>query len=796
MNRYIKQLSGTNWKGGNFQVELARLTILTGENQVGKTALADAIRTALIGYSPKHGKTSADMFGFAGARDGASLTGVGATLSDGTTIHHTWKASGKKGAIKYTGSNPVQCPPVLLDIQDYLKKSGPDKVRFVFEQIDLGKLGFGLEQLSAAIKKAVKFEEPTAQTEAALGTLIDEISALDESRHDLSWTLQAWMEAVISKVKEMRDEQLAIAEAMTGTVQGIGQMTAAENQTPVVFDADALAEARKVVERLGGELNGLERLGREITETNRQRAELEELVKHVVDHSAAIAGMEANATALEKQTEGFTSPAGAMQAEMAQLQSQRTIAADELEMLKDQLSIIRDGVDLTADNTAEIAQLERDAAAHDAKIEGFTSPLETLVAYHAEAVSAKKIAMASAEGYRGAAASLQTDMAAALACADCPTCHSKGEGWKKELSAFMQGKIDAQNEAARAADRKAALNQEQIDDCAKKIETERARVQEAKDWAAAAQAASSEAALLRLAQERINNAKAKIAEIDQTVVRQSAAYDKAHAAILELTPKLDLEIKRVEANERLVGQAWAIRKEQKTLRAEHDKGTDTRAKLAACQQYRPGVEQAVARVQGERVAAVTKVEALEAAERTAIAQNSDLKRQAEALEKRTLAEVTVETCKMALKAIEAEKSAVMDKAFADFMDDVRMFADGIFTDRDGQPAKLEYKDGEIGYFYGATWVALNYFSGTQELLAFAGMSVALAKAAPVKVIIMDELGRLSPKNRIALICRVRSLIDDGEIDQFVGIDASGGGYSLNTSNGERIIDLSVGDSAR
>src|SRR4051812_9855452 len=241
---HLKKLSGSNWKGGNFNLALGLLNIITGENQVGKSAIAEAVRVALLGYSPEHGKKTADTFGFAGAKLGASSMELVGLLSDGRPIMHKWK-QGKKGAVKYDGENPLELPPVLLDINDYLERSGPDKVRFIFNRLDLAGLGFGLDRMVARLKREVKVETPTEVSEAALGQLVDDITELDEVRGDVGQSLQEWMDAVIEKIKKNRDEAQAIVESMTGTITGTSAMAAGENAAPIRFDADALTEARR-----------------------------------------------------------------------------------------------------------------------------------------------------------------------------------------------------------------------------------------------------------------------------------------------------------------------------------------------------------------------------------------------------------------------------------------------------------------------------------------------------------------------------------------------------------------------
>ena len=65
-------------------------------------------------------------------------------------------------------------------------------------------------------------------------------------------------------------------------------------------------------------------------------------------------------------------------------------------------------------------------------------------------------------------------------------------------------------------------------------------------------------------------------------------------------------------------------------------------------------------------------------------------------------------------------------------------------------------------------------SGTEEALAFAAFSVALAQESPIKIVMIDELDRLERSKRQQLIERMLELTSKGVIDQFVGVSLEAG----------------------
>lgn len=141
------------------------------------------------------------------------------------------------------------------------------------------------------------------------------------------------------------------------------------------------------------------------------------------------------------------------------------------------------------------------------------------------------------------------------------------------------------------------------------------------------------------------------------------------------------------------------------------------------------------------------------------------------------ARARLDVFKAALKVVAAEKEAVSEKAFTVLLKHARRFTDGILK------APLEYRDSELGMNQGGNWVSLKAFSGTEELLALAGLGVALTQQHKgIKVVLMDELGRLDQDNRVKVINRMLALTADGTINQFFGVDVDAANYSTWNRN--------------
>jgi hypothetical protein len=640
--KHINRIRTTNWQGRSVDQPLAPLTIITGDNMKGKTAITNALRVALIGYSPKHGKKAADTFGFAGARTGAASLGVGLEVSDGQAIHHTWTM--KRGSVKYEGSNPLPTPPVLLDIRDYLQRSGPDKVRYVFQQLDLAALGFGLDKVTARLKKEVKVKSPNEASEAALGQLLDDIAALDEQRHDLGQTWQEWMELVLAKAKASRDECQAIVDSMSGTIVGTSQIPSSENKAPVVFDRQELDNARATLADLEAILKSLARDNEAAAKNKSERDRLEHLLATTTDPGPEIARLEGVCTEIDGQIAAFTTP-------LEKLLTDQVTANMQAGQYR------REAEKFQREHDAAVAKLAKDLA-HDA----------------------------------------------------CPFCHAEGGDWKVRV----QKEADEQIEMMKGA-----------------VETNKVLAKQEAD--------------------RSVELEAQIKAERERVKERDALQAKARTN------------RQTIAGLREAARQWAEASTKLGQMSRDNTSLDTKAPADRC------------------VAQRAVVQTLEAQERAYIAQQSDLARAEEARQKRDIAEAGVEVCKLAIKSLEAEKAEIMDKAFSGFMAKANRFTDGIMAE------PLAFKEGDIGYQFGATWVGLDYFSGTEDLLASAGLSVALAQQAPIKLVIMDELGRLAVGTKFKLLQRVREMLAAGEIDQFIGLDVSGNDYAI--ADGELLLAI-------
>lgn len=134
----LTKITVRNFKGRSGSLDLAQINFLVGQNFIGKTTWADAIRLLLIGYLPELGKTNAATFGLASGRE----MEVSAEFSDGTKANRVWRlkgdsvaSSGDFVALEKDGTNRLFS--VMLDASTYFELSDRDRVAYVFANFPL-----------------------------------------------------------------------------------------------------------------------------------------------------------------------------------------------------------------------------------------------------------------------------------------------------------------------------------------------------------------------------------------------------------------------------------------------------------------------------------------------------------------------------------------------------------------------------------------------------------------------------------------------------------------------------------
>lgn len=241
-------------------------------------------------------------------------------------------------------------------------------------------------------------------------------------------------------------------------------------------------------------------------------------------------------------------------------------------------------------------------------------------------------------------------------------------------------------------------------------------------------------------------------EADALVETAKAAYNKASAELQALN---DRESELTKAKAELTGL---------TVGTEPDKAAMDALTLA---------------ISGQRL----KIKMLGTELTQCVAAMSEELRRNETKAKQEKIEAEAELFKLAVDAVAAKQTEVVEKSMASIVKIAGEVADGIIA------GNLAWKDGEIGIQRGGQWISHEVFSGTEKAVAYVAFSLALSQSSPFKLVLMDELGVIDDANLARLITKLEAMLANGIIDQFIGVDVRAGRYESLTGAGVNVIKV-------
>lgn len=341
-------------------------------------------------------------------------------------------------------------------------------------------------------------------------------------------------------------------------------------------------------------------------------------------------------------------------------------------------------------------------------------------------------------------AQMRDDHALDMQAEACPHCEAKSKGWKKRIEArYIETDklreseiIGLKTELVKASNHAETLKKA-LETCKQSDQENQSDWQAVRDMMKDAESIfgqiSKRRAELNLAASNLNT------QIDNLQAAQSRATEiKAQAA--KLPPMIPVE-------------------EMNVMDDASDKATK------------------------ECTTAVNELSELRKRQEAFIRKQQDDKRNAQTLQKLTKLEAGLDVSKEVLDILESLQLTIVKQAFGTLIERANKLAGGIMH------APLEYRDGEIGYVQGQSWVGWKTLSGAEKVLVYTGISLALAWESPIKIIMLDEMnGPLEELNLTLYLQKMVQLVKDGVIDQFVGTASSLGKFSGNVA-GTNVIGV-------
>ena len=684
----IKEVYGENVQGMTFRHVLGQVTLITGGNGRGKTAVPKTIRLALTGaLPPKPGrkdpvKEERDIYRMAGnpLEDGRMVAGV--VTDSGRTSELTYTRKGAKVSLRGSVPAELAIPALMLDSRGFFALTGEAQIAAIFAACDPAQIDYSAETVRALLPPID--HKPAQSCEAAKEDIYAQID--HQFRPEVS--VQRASANLIEWLKEQARANKAEAERLSGAFQAfrvdMAKMTARPTDVSAVLDEErrklAVMQDRSVTAADGAD----ERLAAMQREWMRLKLRL-----NLYAEETQLAKLRLNLYVEETQLANVVSPVAFVAA-----------VAAKIKLLKAYLEVMKDPGE-APDIAEQVEDLECDLNGVSAKQQDT-----------AESIAEFQALLAAAEGKLSAVGQFKL----------CARCAKK-----------IVGAVEAEKETAQRALAGFVQFKAQQDARAKEIEARIRQLTEDHDKAVKAK-------------EDFDN--------DQMVMKAELAdFVEAHERLTQSLP----EYQRLE------------------------KAVESRG------QPNPELEANVTLAQAS-------IRALEAQQSAFERYRSDMERR-DTLEGQLLvAQCRAETFKAAHKEIVAAQSQATASAFAAVLQSARAFTDDIL------PSPLEFVDGELGRrvaerdlardgFTGKVgdWVPYDQFSDSESRLTFIALSVALVRTAPMRIVVLDELGTFVDPH--AIVQRMVQLQLRGVIDQAVMVAPGAPTWLNGLENAVKVIAL-------
>lgn len=206
-----------------------------------------------------------------------------------------------------------------------------------------------------------------------------------------------------------------------------------------------------------------------------------------------------------------------------------------------------------------------------------------------------------------------------------------------------------------------------------------------------------------------------------------------------------------------------------------------RTRYATAQAIQAPSAEELATAQRELDDAVLAVEGLTAMQKAHAAAQGHEARKIQVQEQLGEAEAIVEVLKLVCAKLDEIQAEIVADIFGGLLALVNRLCAGILR------TPIAYHEGELGRWDGPFWIPHSCFSGTEKALAYAAVGAALAQDSPIKIVMVDEMARLTPANRRTLVRAMLTLTAAGVIDQFVGVDLDSSSYAEIESDSFQVV---------
>lgn len=757
----ITRISLVNFKGHNRAFDFGAATMIVGDNFKGKSGLFQALALGVHGWL-KHpgGDKKLDPFGLASGNPMSVELHSGVDdhggLNPNQSISRQWTQD-KKGSVRYFGyeGEPLM-PPILMDARTYFDMSADKRMRYVFGAVKLSDGAFSSDKLIADLKN-LKVDPMTEVHQVALKEVVRLVAYSwdfneQEKVNGGGVSLQEWLTQVIDMLKEQAKLAKQAVTRMAQTVAGITELQVRDT-TEIDANTSALeTKMQGIREKIGtlqAELGKLKSRG-EIA--SKKLAQATPLVSEfnalpAVDESllAQEAQLLAERDRLAVELNTLNKELGRLESEVAKrkdLNAKQVELAHALECLDGQLAAQPDQgenmkhwqseLDRRQNEARDLVESIAKAKDTQSKIGNEWSGLKALhlrVGIELEEVKKKLNGLSTLE--------------------ECPYCSCAGDTFKTAAKAHFNAHI--------------AMLELQLSNIEKEI-TEKS--------------------------DRSDSLMAQIESLKNESKYLNSTIESTNKTVKECDSKQRVRANLLTRREELLKQVWplhdisaadfALVTHRNVIAASASESNEIASKLKSLASMKRAQEiiaqladapENVDALRAEYARIKLEIENLNAEfnacdvdVKRGVAAKADVLRQNQAVVERDKAKAEQDMTNLAVDAVTAFQQSMVNEAFRTIITDANRFTEGILD------SPLVYQDGEIGRIRNSVFIGHEYLSGTEQALCFAAISVALAMQSPFRLVQIDELTRLSRRNKQLVFGRLVSLIEQGVIHQTICVD--------------------------
>lgn len=770
----IKTIIAHDLKGSTFKHNLKDITIFTGPNGAGKSSRLDCIPLALFGYHPAHKRTNGEILEGLGS---SFYMKASVEFDTGSFIARRWELVKSTATCDTEGAIPPSVTPLCIDASEYFGLTERERVKLAFRFSQCA-TEFGPELVGKV--KSLKLDEHDAATEEAIG-LVATIIGEDWKTNRQNVSAPEWLETFAEVAKKRCSEAQAGAKRMASTLEGLTELRAQAKQSVNSAAEAQLAELnRELIKRSAQHQAATIKLA----DARAKYARKTDLEHHIAGSATQQQLWVENAeaiVALEKEIADYSSETSTLRERIAALQGSSRDAHAEIARLKQRIA----NADIEAARIAELKALvapESERSKEIASIEKFLNTANKELGQYGKSdtealrvrLQETKVALAGCQvniaNDDKLMASLDAKMGELSAKKCCPFCEASEDGWQDRVRIQLQEQFEKVKRSSVKRKREHDDLMSRMTTINDELNTSLAADRTIEDLAKKADNASTTLKLLKADQAHALKtiAASSVEDVEQLKVRlQELSPEAIDAQIAKEADALEnskmkdagVDAKRFQLRELRERQAQLTSEQEllMRLRGEFDSLKDItieagrafaeevqrlEAEIATLQAKLQPLTLEVRQANAAKGEVAAKLKAAEAAER--VAKEYVVWREV----KKLVDEMQVEAVKESMKPI---------------LKQANLIAGSIL------PSKLEYHDGAIGRWSGRKFIGTRSFNRSDQQIAFAAVSAALAAASgsPLKILLMDDLDNVEEKRLKPLFEAIRAAIDAKQISQCI-----------------------------